>query len=216
MALTAARPPGATPSPGQAREWLRQELAKADYHREPLLGRVVRWLTERWGSISQGPSNVGALSTVVTVVVAVLAVALLAWALPKVRRERGRRGQRAAVLLDPTVSARDLRARADRALAEGRFDDAVLDGVRALTRGMCDRTLLEEAPGLTAHEMGVALSRRFPGESGRLRLAANLFDAVRYGHQGASRSDAEQVLRLDSALQTARPVLDHQGAGARP
>jgi len=72
---------------------------------------------------------------------------------------------------------------------------------------MSDRTLLDDAPGRTAHEVSLALASPFPDHSVRLAEAANVFDAVRYGHRRATADQAGEVQRLDAELVRARPVL---------
>jgi hypothetical protein len=81
----------------------------------------------------------------------------------------------------------------------------VLDSFRAITRDMGDRTLLDDTPGLTAHEVSVAVATAFAAHAGELARAADLFDAVRYGNGTASAQEAEDVAALDTALARSRP-----------
>ena len=90
---------------------------------------------------------------------------------------------------------------------DGRYDDAVLDGFRAIAKDMSDRTLLDDAPGRTAHEVSLALASPFPDHADRLARAADLFDSVRYGHRRANADQAGQVQHLDAELVTTRPLL---------
>jgi hypothetical protein len=53
----------------------------------------------------------------------------------------------------------------------------------------------------------VALAPSFPDHADRLARAADLFDAVCYGHRRASADQAGQVLGLDADLVKTRPVL---------
>ena len=197
------------PSPGQARDWLREELARPAYHHQaPLLQRIMDWLQEQWNRLfEQSQGGAAVWSPVVTALVAAVVIALLAFVLPRVRRERRLPGRGAAVLTDPRTTAAMYRARVAAALAEGRFDDALADAYRALTREAVDRTLLDDSPGSTAHEVALALSPRFPHEGDALRRAADLFDAVRYGERHLGRADAEQFVALDARLTRTRPVL---------
>mgnify|MGYP001793207630 FL=1 len=109
--------------------------------------------------------------------------------------------------LDPTIAAGTYRGLAARAFADGRYDDAVLDGFRAIAKDTSDRTLLDDSPGRTAHEVSLGLARPFPDLAERLVQSANVFDAVRYGHRRATADQAGQVLRLDAELVNTRPVL---------
>ena len=196
------------PSPAEARKWLGDELQRSDYH-NPWLESLLRWIGDQLSKLLDGANRLanGGLSLVVTVLVALVTIALLAWVLPKVRREPVVARPGGSVIVDPTITAGTYREMAARALADGRYDAAVLEGFRAIAKDMSDRTLLDDAPALTAHEVSLELSRPFPDFAGRLAQAANLFDAVRYGHRGANQDGAAQVLRLDSELAVARPVL---------
>ena len=196
------------PSPAEARKWLNDELQRSDYH-NPWLESSLRWIFDQLSKLLDGANRLanGGLSLVVTVLVALVTIALLVWVLPKVRREPVVAHPDGSVIVDPTITAGTYRKMAARAFADGRYDAAVLEGFRAIAKDMSDRTLLDDAPGLTAHEVSLELSRPFPDFAGPLAQAANLFDAVRYGHRGANQDGAAQVLRLDSELAKARPVL---------
>jgi Domain of unknown function (DUF4129) len=199
---------GLDPSPAEARRWLSDELHRSDYH-NPWLESSLRWIVDQLTKLLDGANRLanGGLSLVVTVLVALVTIALLVWVLPKVRREPVVSHPDGAVIVDPTITAGAYRDLAARALADGRYDAAVLEGFRAIAKDMSDRTLLDDAPGLTAHEVSLELSRPFPDFAGRLAQSANLFDAGRYGHRSATKDGAAQVLRLDSELAKARPVL---------
>ena len=193
-------PLGLDPTPPEARDWLARELQGSDYQ-ESWLQSALHWI----GRLLDGAGGGGtAFSLVVTVLVAVVVIALLAWVLPKVRREPRAARSAGAVLDDRTISARTYRERATQALRDGRYDDVVVDGFRAIAKDMSDRTLLDDAPGSTAHEASVALAPCFPDHADRLARAADLFDAVRYGHRRATADQAGQVQHLDAqALQHA-------------
>ena len=196
------------PSPAEARKWLSDELQGSDYH-NPWLESSFRWVVDQLTKLLDGANRLanGGLSLVATVLVALFTIALLVWVLPRVRREPVVAHPHGAVIVDPTITAGTYRGLAGRAFADGRYDAAVLEGFRAIAKDMSDRTLLDDAPGLTAHEVSLELSRRFPDFAGRLAQAANLFDAVRYGHRSATKDGAAHVLRLDSELAKARLVL---------
>lgn len=199
---------GLDPAPDEARRWLEQELQRSDY-RDPLLDQALRWILEQLRSILDHVNNLagGGLSPVITVLVALAAIAIFVWVVPRVRRERVVASTEGAVLDDPTITPSTYRQLAARALAEGRYDDAVLDGFRAIAKDMSDRTLLDDAPSRTAHEISLALAPAFPGHADRLAKAANVFDAVRYGHRRAGADQADDVLQLDGELTKARPAL---------
>jgi len=201
-------PRGLDPSPAEARRWLSDELNRSSYQ-DPWLSSAVRWILDKLSQLLDGINNLanGGLSPIITVLVALLAIALLVWVLPRVRRESAAARPDMAVLDDPTIAASTHRSRAARALADGRHDDALLDGFRAIAKDMSDRTLLNDAPGRTAHEVSLELARPFPDHISRLAQAANDFDAVRYGHRRATAEQAARVQRLDADLVKTRPVL---------
>jgi len=199
---------GLDPSPAEARKWLSDELHRSNSH-NPWLDSALRWIIDQLSKLLEGANKLanGGLSLVVTVLVALVTITLLVWVLPKVRRERVVAHRDGAVIVDPAITAGTYRERAARALADGRYEAAVLAGFRAIAKDMSERTLLDDAPALTAHEVSLELSRPFPDFAGPLAECANLFDAVRYGHRSATQDQAGQVLRLDSELARARPVL---------
>ena len=126
-------------------------------------------------------------------------------ALTRVRRDRHGDDDEAPGILETALTARDLRRRAEAALREGRHDDAVADGARAVARGGVERGLLDDSPGRTSHEVLAELATRFPALAGDLRGAADLFDRVVYGARGAGRDDAAGILELEASVRAARP-----------
>ena len=109
------------------------------------------------------------------------------------------------MLEDPRTTAAQYRARAGRALAEERWDDAVVDGMRAIAVGLVERGLVDDLPSATAHEVATAASTVFSSERARLDAAARLFDDVRYGDRRATRAGAGDLLELERTLHTLRP-----------
>lgn len=208
-ALVASVPWRLDPGNGQARDWLDRELSDPVYRdtRDPLqraLDAVLKWLGDLLSG-AQGP--VGSVPSWVAGLVTVALVALLALALRHVRRSgRRRTGEPAPVLGTERLTADEYRARARTALADGRYAACVLDAMRAIARGAVERTLLEDAPSLTAHEIAQRLGGVFPDHDGSLRQAADWFDAVAYGDGEADRERAAAMLGLDTALAAARPV----------
>ena len=95
------------------------------------------------------------------------------------RGERRMSARRTDGVLDgPARSAADHRADAGRALAAGDADTAVLEAYRAVARSAVERTLLDDLPGRTAHEVSVSLGPVFPASARTLAAAADAFDAV--------------------------------------
>jgi Domain of unknown function (DUF4129) len=197
---------GLSPTPAQARTWLSQELRSPDYQ-SPWIDSISRWITDQMRNLLDGARHLAGLSPLITVLIALVVIALLVWVLPKVRSERVVVVSDDAVLNDETITARRYRDLAAEALRDGRYDDAVLDGFRAIAKDMSDRSVLNDAPGRTAHEVSMALASPFPDQADRLARAADLFDSVRYGHRRASAHQAGQIQHLDAELTTTRPLL---------
>ncbi len=120
-------------------------------------------------------------------------------------RASGRQSKEAAaVLTDDKVTAAELRARAEAALAAGRHETALVEGFRALAVRQVERGRLDDTPGTTAAEVARALGGEFPGHEPRVSRSAGLFDGVMYGERAASRDQAAAVLELDDELRRAR------------
>lgn len=194
----AADPP-LDPSPSEARELLLRELARPEYHQRSLVDQLVDWI----GRLLDGRDPTHAPSGVATFAAILVSLALalaVGWLLSRARRTARARREEGAVLPVETVTAAELRARAERALAEGRAGDAVVDGFRALAVRQVERGRLDDRPGATAHEVALALAGAYPDQQGRVAGSAALFDAVHYGHRTASAAQAAEVLGLDDAL----------------
>jgi Domain of unknown function (DUF4129) len=197
---------GLNPTPPKARTWLRQELHGSDYQ-SPWLDSMSRWIVDQLRKLIEGAGHLAGLSPVITVLMALVVIALLVWVLPRVRREPIVAVSGGAVLENVTITARRYRDQAAQALRDGRYDEAVLDGFRAIAKDTSDRRVLNDTPGRTAHEVSLALASPFPDHADRLSRAADLFDAVRYGHRRASAHQASQIHELDAELVTTRPQL---------
>ncbi|HSO64640.1 MAG TPA: DUF4129 domain-containing protein [Ornithinibacter sp.] len=205
--------PPLDPTSAQAREWLEAELRKGVYQEDPgLLQRLVDWLMDALG----GTTAEGGLPAWTIWLAVLLGVGVLALVVARsVRAERRMTGPgRGGVLDGPSRSAAEHRAAARSALASGDAESAVLEGYRALARSAVERTLLDDLPGRTAHEVSVALGPVFPAYAGGLASAADTFDAVRYGRRPASTDAARAVVALDADLAQTRPVLPEPVGGA--
>ncbi len=196
------------PDRGEARDLLIQELAKPEYNqRENPLVRLANWLTEQLNNLLNVLPGSSSLSSVLVVLVVLLVVSVLVFASRQLLRDRTLSAASAgAVLGAENLSAQEFRARADHCGALGDWDGALLDYYRALTAGAGERTLLDDAPTRTAHEVAGTLATTFPDHGQDLRWSADAFDRVRYGQQSCSRDEAERVRDLDRVVQKARPV----------
>ena len=197
-------PPPLHPSGDEGRRLLREELLHREYHSGDLLARLVGWLSRHFRGTLRVASGWGELSTFVALLLAAGVVLALVWTLSRLRRNVGGAAQRAAVLPEHHASAAELRRRAEAALAEGRHEEAVVDGVRAVAARQVERGRLDDQPGATAHEVAASLATTYPEQRDRVGRTADLFDATLYGHRSPSRDDATAVLALDDTLAGAR------------
>ena len=199
-------PPGPPlqPSGDEGRRLLRDELLHSEYHRQDVLQRILGWIWRRLQGGVGAASGTSWVTTLVTMLVGALLLVGLALLLSRIRRDRRRREEVAAVLTDDRPSAGELRRRAESALAEGRHADAVVDAFRALAERQVERGRLSDQPGTTAHEVAATLATAYPDHREGVGRGADLFDATYYGDRAASREDAAGLLELDDVLAGAR------------
>lgn len=194
------------PDPDTARRWLEEELADPAYERAGWLERLMQWLVEQWARLSTAASDAPPLVAAAAAGVVVLLVVLAGVALTRVRHEaRGPRHE-AGPSAAPRTTAAEHRRAALEATRAGRHGDAVVEGFRAIAARAAERGLLEVRPGMTAHEIVVALVPLFPVRAAGLRGAGERFDAVLYGDRTAEEADALAVLELDEAVGGDLPV----------
>jgi len=192
--------PPLDPSGSQAHSQLREELLHPEYHQQNVLGEVLTWVEREVNRGLDKASQASPLSTLATMVVFVGLVALLAWLASQARRTARTRDQEGAVLTEEVVTAAELRARAEAALEAGRFEEAVVEGFRALAVRQVERGRLTDTPGATAHEVASVLAAEHPALGDRVRASALLFDEVLYGDRPATRAQAASLLALDDDL----------------
>jgi len=195
--------PPLQPSGAEGRHLLREELVRNEYHRH-LLQRILGWLWRRLEGGVGAASGTHGLTAFVTMLIGAGLVVGLVLLLSRVRRDRRRRIGVAAVLPDDRPAASELRRRAEAALSDGRYADAVTDGFRALAVRQVERGRLVDQPGATAHEVAASLATSYPSHGERVGRTADLFDATLYGDRPATPEDATGVLALDDTLTGAR------------
>ena len=196
---------GLRPDPGPARQWVERELSRSEYQ-QGLLERFFGWLRDLVSGLRVTALDATPFSATAAVVVTVVLVVLVGLVVSRVRREPSGGGQHSAVLVSGDLSAEEHRRLAEEALARGAHDRAIVEAFRGLAVRAVRRGVVEERPGLTAHELAVDLGPVFPAQSTALREASILFDLVFYGDQPASAADARSVLDLEEALRVGRPT----------
>lgn len=189
--------PPLTPSGDQGRSLLGRELLSPEYTRDSLIDRALSWLYEQFTSVADRASQASTWVTALAVLVAVVVIAALLLLLSRARWRSRAAPAASPALLDDGLSADELRSRAELALAQGRHEEAVVDGYRAVAVRAIERRRIDDLPGATAHEIAVALSATFGERSEQLRSAAGLFDLVLYGDRSATADQARAVLALD-------------------
>ena len=197
--------PPLDPSPDEARHLLERELVHPEYHRHNLLDQLLDWIDRFVNGAVDAASGAPPLSTFLAMVAFLLLAVALAWLLSRGRRTARADRPGAVVSAGELLTAAELRRRAERALAEGRHAEAVVEGFRALAVRQVERGRLEDLPGATAHEVAAAVGAAHPGERDRVDRTALLFDEVRYGDRPATRDQAAEVLALDDALTRVHP-----------
>ena len=196
--------PPLVPSGDEGRSWLRRELLHPEYHQQNLVEQVVTWLQRQLDKGIEAASHAPPLSTFAAMLLFLLLVGGLAWLLSRARRTARQAADQGPVLADESVTAAQLRARAEAALTEGRYALALVDGFRALAVRQVERGRLEDLPGATAHEVAAALATAYPEQRGRVDGSALLFEEVLYGDRPATRDQASGVLALDDELAVRR------------
>ncbi|MEU2716720.1 DUF4129 domain-containing protein [Streptomyces sp. NPDC007205] len=197
-----------------AREAARRELSKRMYHEndpglfQRALNAFWHWLDRLFSSAASAtPGGTAGLIVVVLFVVAVLAA--LWWRLGTPRRQPSS----AAVLFDDRPrSAAEHRAASEAHAAQGHWNQAVQERMRAIVRSLEERTLLDVRPGRTADEAAAEAGRTLPAHTDRLRAAAHEFDDVTYGGRTASEQSYHRIAELDHDLERTRPALAHSTA----
>ncbi|TFC86434.1 DUF4129 domain-containing protein [Cryobacterium sinapicolor] len=203
---------GATPvdpDAPEARQWLREELAKAPYEAakptwfDRLSTSILDWFASLTAPSADGFAAWVPLLLTVAVVVLV-AAALLIFGLPRLNR----RSRLASDLfgVDDRRAAADLRRAALAAASHRDWNVASAEMFRALARGLFERTILVVTPGTTAHSFAARAGEAFPAERVRLSEAAELFDGVRYLGIDGTEQQFLALAALESDLRAARPL----------
>lgn len=182
-ALARAGTPPATPDASQAGEAAQRELAKPAYaERADPLTAAWHWIQHHidLGSVIPGIPPWASATILVLALTALIVVI-------------GAMARRVTI-----------------ARLGGDFATAVVDRFRAIIRSLDERSILEDYPGLTAHEAAGLAADALPGLSADLHSGARLFDAVRYGDVMASPEEDAwmRALAADVEAQAGRARRD--------
>lgn len=208
QALAADDPPVTIPR-DPAREAARRELSKRMYHENDpgLLQRAMdafwNWLDGLFTAASTAtPGGVFGLVVVLLAVGAVIGA--LWWRLGSPRPGPT---SAAALFDDRPRSAAEHRAAAEAHAAQGHWNQAVQERMRAVVRALEERALLDARPGRTADEAAAEAGRTLPAHTDRLRTAARDFDDVTYGGRTATPQMYRRLTELDDDLTRTKPAL---------
>ncbi|MGW7278015.1 DUF4129 domain-containing protein [Streptomyces sp. NPDC054844] len=192
-----------------AREAARRELSKRMYHEndpgwfQRALNAFWDWIDELFSSASTATPG-GTFGLIVIIVAVVAALGALWWRLGTPRRQPA---TAPALFDDRPRSAADHRAAAEAHAAQGHWNQAVQERMRAVVRALEERALLDIRPGRTADEAATEAGRAMPAHGAPLRAAARDFDDVTYGGRPGTEQSYRRVTELDRDLERTKPRL---------
>ncbi|MFH9707877.1 DUF4129 domain-containing protein [Streptomyces luteogriseus] len=216
-ARSADEPPLTIPR-DPAREAARRELSKRMYHEndpslfQRALDAFWDWLGELFNAASTATPG-GALGLIVVILAVIAVLAALWWRLGTPRRQPT---SSATLFDDRPRSAAEHRAAAEAHAAQGHWNQAVQERMRALVRALEERALLDVRPGRTADEAAAEAGRTLPDHTDRLRTAARDFDDVTYGGRSATDQAYHRIAELDRDLERTKPQLATSSAATAP
>ena len=199
------------PDAQTAREWLENELRKAEYQDQPgesLIEVLLRWVERILGNLERATSGLGGGipgSVVALILLAFLTAALLWLVLGPLRSSR-RRKTSAAVFDDDTRDLETLRKASAAAAAAAEWTVAVIERFRVVVRTLENENIVAVVPGMTASEVSQGALRAMPDHEFELVWAADTFDGLRYGHNSAGAADYTRMCALEEAAKKAQAV----------
>ncbi|MDX6258157.1 MAG: hypothetical protein QOJ11_4491 [Frankiales bacterium] len=185
----------------------RHELAKPPYQQAqpPWWYRPLRWalhqIARLWDSAAAHTGGAAGLSVLLGTL-AVVVVLIAWWVGPRARTARSSQ----ALHLDPETTADDHRALAERLARQEQWAEAVRERLRAISRDLEERALVDRRPGRTAYELAAEGGRALPALAADLTEAADRFARIWYGRQQAGSADYRRLSEIDDAVKAARPA----------
>lgn len=199
------------PDPGTAHDLVRAELFRREYQ-PSLLERVQQWFQDLLDRVQVSSDGLGGVSGLVVLLLTLLLLAVAVVVLSRLRRTTGGERVPEPVFGEVRRTAAEHRRLAQAAYDGGAWDEAVVEGMRALAAGLVERQLVDDVPAATAHEVTTLATPRFPAYADRLGTASRVFDETRYGDRRATRDHATAMLGLGRELAAAAPA---SGDGSR-
>lgn len=190
-----------------ARDAAREELSRREYSdaQPSLLLRLVGRVLRAVGDLVDGAAASVPGGRVGLLLILLLLLTLVGVVLARVRPAGGRDGRRAPLFAgSAALSADEHRARAEQAAAQGRYDQAVRERLRAVVRDLEARGVLDPRPGRTAGEVARDAGAAVPAVAADLRRAAVTFDEVWYGGRTADASSYAVLVEVDDRVGRSR------------
>jgi len=203
-----------------ARDEARRELSKGVYEptRPPLWRRVLEHVLDWLNRRSQGVhSSTGVPPVFQWFILAILIVGVIVLVLYVTGGLR--RSAKSEELFDgesgPSTAGQH-RKRADEHAAAGRYAEAIRERMRAVTRELEDRGVLDSRPGRTADEIAAEAGGLVPGIRADLRRGAWIFDEVWFGERTATATWDAEMAAIDTRIRQAQLTVSADSAAAQP
>lgn len=187
----------------------RRELSRAVYHQISVSQKILDAISSFLERLFSGASHASPGGWWTLVALAALAVGIIAVILTRTG-PLARSARRAPLMGDPggrPLTARQCRAAAEDAAAEGDYSTAILQRLRAIALGCEERRVLVPDAGRTADELAALAGARFPAQAAELAEAARLFDRIRFGDGTGTRDGYERLTDLDATLARLAPTV---------
>lgn len=174
-------------------------------------------LPRQWNELvadlaDQVPGGAAGLAAILLLLAGVLAFALLY----RRRRARAEPPEPTPTVEDtdevPELPPEQLRSRADRYAAEGRYAEAVRERLRAMVRELVRAGVIDHRPGWTVTELATAAGLALPATAEPLAAGARIFSDIWYARQPALAEHDQRMRELESQVRAHCTGLADRGA----